>query len=258
MKLSRFTVLFHSLAGIAQLALLTPTAFAQGASSSNVLGQLSTAFSGAKVIQQIQLTGNATWHVGPVEDSGTATLTASSNGTSLMQLALASAGDRTESQAGSGLGASCQWAGADGVAHAIQSGACWRPALWFLPAFSFQPSLLPRELTVADLGIGTVGTSDTLLRHLQSQLLMSGASASVTADVAKWSKTDIYLNPTSLLPAVLAYSVRPDNGAPTAIAIEVHYSNYRTVNGIQIPFTIQRYVNGALQLEIQVSAAQIN
>jgi hypothetical protein len=87
---------------------------------------------------------------------------------------------------------------------------------------------------------------------------MSGASASVTADVAKWSKTDIYLNPTSLLPAVLAYSVRPDNGAPTAIAIEVHYSNYRTVNGIQIPFTIQRYVNGALQLEIQVSAAQIN
>jgi hypothetical protein len=57
---------------------------------------------------------------------------------------------------------------------------------------------------------------------------------------------------------VLAYSIHPDNGAPVAIAIEVHYSDYHAVNGVQIPFLIQRYVNGALQLEIQVSSAQIN
>ena len=118
--------------------------------------------------------------------------------------------------------------------------------------------MLPSELTVADLGTGTVGTSATLYRHLLSQWALTGVPASLTADVAQWSKTDIGLNPTSLLPEVLAYSVRPDNGAPLAIAMEVHYSNYRTVNGVEIPFTIQRYVNGALQLEIQVSAAQIN
>jgi hypothetical protein len=61
------------------------------------------------------------------------------------------------------------------------------------------------------------------------------------------------------LPAVLAYTVHPDNGAQgVTIAIEVHYSDYRTVNGVQVPFLIQRYVNGSLQLEISVSSAQIN
>lgn len=258
MKFSRFTILLQSLAGIMLFAWLAPAAFAQGASTANVLGQMSAAFSGVQVVQQIQLTGNATWYAGNTDDSGSVTLTASSNGKSQMQLALGSAGQRTESQTGSGSSASCQWAGADDIAHEIQSGACWRPALWFLPAFSFQSSMLPSELTVADLGTGTVGTSATLYRHLLSQWALTGVPASLTADVAQWSKTDIGLNPTSLLPEVLAYSVRPDNGAPLAIAMEVHYSNYRTVNGVEIPFTIQRYVNGALQLEIQVSAAQIN
>lgn len=258
MKLSRFAVIIHSLAGITLLALPMPTAFAQGASASNVLGQLSAAFSGVKVVQSVQLSGNATWYVGQEEDSGTVTLTAATNGALQMQLALASSGERTESQTGLGLSSSCQWAGADGVAHEIQSGSCWRPALWFLPAFSLQPSLLPANLTVSDLGIGTVGASTAPYRHLQSQWTVPSAPSSLAADVAQWSKTDIGLDQTSLLPAVLAYSVRPDNGASMAVAIEVHYSDYRAINGVRIPFTIQRYVNGALQLEIQVSAAQIN
>jgi hypothetical protein len=258
MKHSRFTVFIHSFAGIMLLALLTPAAFAQGASAANALGQLSMALSGGHAVQSVQLSGNATWHVGSQEDSGSVTLTASSNGSSQMQLSLASAGQRTESQIGSGSGASCQWAGNDGVAHAIQSGACWRPTLWFLPAFSLQPSLLPANLTVADLGTGTVGASATPYRHLQSRWTVTGAPASLTADVARWSKTDIGLNPTSLLPAVLAYSVRPDNGAPLAIAVEAHYSDYHDVNGVQIPFTIQRYVNGSLQLQISVRTAQVN
>lgn len=72
------------------------------------------------------------------------------------------------------------------------------------------------------------------------------------------STTDIGLDTVSLLPAVLAYSVHPDNGAPVSIAIEIHYSDYRTVSGVQIPFHIQRYVNGFLQLDILVSSAAVN
>ena len=239
--------------------LLTVSAVgAQTANGASALRQMSAAFAGARVVQQVELTGNATWYVGSQEDSGTVTMTASSNGTSQMQLALASAGERTESQTGSGFGASCQWAGADGVAHEIQSGACWRHGLWFLPSFSFQPSLLPSELAVTDLGIESAGASETAYRHLQGQSTVTNAVKDPVADLIQWTKTDLYLNPTSLLPAVLRYSVRPDNGAPVPIAIEVHYLDYRAVNGVKIPFTIQRYVNGALQLQIQLSAAQIN
>jgi hypothetical protein len=80
----------------------------------------------------------------------------------------------------------------------------------------------------------------------------------MSANLAQQSIMDLGLDPTTLLPAVLAYTVRPDNGAQTQIAIEIHYSSYQSVNGVQVPFHIQRYVNGALQLDILISSAQVN
>jgi hypothetical protein len=258
MRLSRSTSIAFFTAAITLLALTTPSAFSQAANATTVLEQLSAVFSGGKVVQQIQLSGNAIWHAGSMEDSGSVTLTASANGSSQMQLALATTGQKTESQIGSGLNATCQWSGNDGVSHAVHSVSCGRLVPWFLPALSLQPSLLPSSLGVVDLGMGTVGASANTYRHLRSQLILNGTSDAFTADAIQISKTDIGLNPASLLPAVLAYSVRPDNGAPVAIAIEVRYSDYRAVSGVQIPFIIQRYVNGSLQLEVHVSSAEIN
>ena len=249
--------------GIALITVLVVAAHAQGTSpksesASGALSRLSAAFSGGQVVQRIQLSGNATWHTGSLEDSGTVTLNASTDGSSQMQLLLAASGQKTESQAGSGLSAKCQWAGADGVAHEIHSGSCWRSALWFLPALSIQPSLLPGNLGAVDLGVGTVGASGNTYRHVQTQLTLSSLPDAMAMNIARLSTTDIGIDPVTLLPAVLAYSVRPDNGAQVAIAVEIHYSDYRVVNGVQIPFLIRRYVNGALQLEIRVSSAQIN
>jgi len=265
MKLPRFSRLFILFAGVLLFALSTTVAFAQGqedvpqgVSAGNVLGQLSAAFSGGKVVQKVQLSGNATWHAGSLEDTGTVTLTASSDGSSQMQLALDTTGQKTETQAGVATHANCHWAGADGIAHEVHSGSCWRPAVWFLPAFSLQPSLQPSNHVVIDLGTETIGSNVNVHRHLQSHLALIGASDALKADAARLSKTDISLDPVSFLPAVFAYTTRPDNGAPVTIAIEVHYSDYRTVNGVQVPFLIQRYVNGSLQLEISVSSAQIN
>jgi hypothetical protein len=72
------------------------------------------------------------------------------------------------------------------------------------------------------------------------------------------STTDLGLDPNSFLPAVLTYSIRPANAVFMPIAVEIRYSNYQAVDGVKIPFTIQRYVNGSLQLEITLSSAQIN
>jgi hypothetical protein len=119
-------------------------------------------------------------------------------------------------------------------------------------------SQLPSNLGVVDLGMGTVGASPTAYRHLQGQLDFSSLPNSLSTYLAQQGSSDLGLDPVTFLPMVLAYSIHPDNGAPVAIAIEVHYSDYHAVNGVQIPFLIQRYVNGALQLEIQVSSAQIN
>jgi hypothetical protein len=263
MSMSWFSRPRTFLLGIVLIVAHAPIALAQrtapqAGNASIVLGQLSTAFAGGQVVQSVQLSGNATWYAGSLEDSGTVSLTASTDGSSQMQLALATTGQRAESQTGAGASATCQWSGDNAVAHSVNPVNCWRPALWFLPALSLQPSLLPSYLGTVDLGSGTVGASTTVYRHLQSQLAFTGLPSTLTTQITQRSTTDLGLDPTSFLPAVLAYSVHPDNGAQISIAIQVLYSNYQTVNGVQIPFHIQRYVNGSLQLDILISSAQIN
>jgi hypothetical protein len=263
MKFSWFQRSIPFFLGITLLALPAPAAFAQvnasqEASAGTVLAQSSAAFSGNQVVQRVQISGDAAWYAGSLEDSGTIILTATANGSSQMQLSLAASGQKTETQTGSGTSANCQWAGNDGVAHNVDMGNCWRPVLWFLPSFSLQPSLLPSNLGITDLGAGTVGSGANVYRHLQSQLVASDLPATLATHITKRSTAHIGLNPSTLLPAVLTYSVHPDNGASIAIAIEVHYSDYRAVNGVLIPFLIQRYVNGSLQLEIHVTSAEIN
>ena len=180
------------------------------------------------------------------------------NWISQLQLSLSSSGTRTETQSGQGTDLACTWSGEDGIVHAIDPGNCWRPVIWFLPPLSLQPSLLPSYLGALDLGSGTVGFTTTSYRHLQGELVLPDLLGSLTSDIMQRSTADLGLDPASLLPAVLAYSIRPDNDAPIPIAIEIHYSNYRAINGVQIPFTIQRYINGSLQLEIDVTTAQVN
>ena len=265
MKVFRFPGLFLLFIGIAPFALSIPAVYSQEqdeppqrANARNVLGDLSTAFSVGKTIQNVRISGYASWYAGSLEDSGTVTLTASADGSSQMQLLLGGSGKRTETQAGVGSNATCSWAGADGITHEVRSGSCWRPVLWFLPALSLQTSSLSGSLRVVDLGMGTVGGSTNIHRHLQSQITLSDVPDALATDVMQQSKTEIGLDPISHLPTTLTYSVRPDSGAQVAIAIEVHYSDYRTVDGVQIPFLIQRYVNGSLQLEIHINSAEIN
>jgi hypothetical protein len=229
-----------------------------GTSAATLLNQLSTAFSGGNVVHQVKLTGTANWHVGSLEDTGTATLSAATNGSSQLELSLSSAGTRIETQTGQGADLTCTWAANDAAAHEVDPANCWRPVIWFLPPLSLQPSLLPSYLGAVDFGTGPVGFSAASYRHLQGALVLPNLKTKLTGDVMTRSTADLGLDPASLLPAVLAYSIRPDNGASIPISIEVHYSNYQTINGVKIPFTIQRYVNGSLQLEIAVSSAQVN
>jgi hypothetical protein len=229
---------------------------AQGENASAIIAELSQAFSKGKAIHNVQMSGTATWHAGSLEDSGTVDLTASTSGSSQMKLLLTASGGRIESQTGAGGSANCQWAGKDGKAHIASLNNCWKSNLWFLPAISLQPSLLPSELGIIDLGTGAVGSSGDEYRHIQSQLVLRDIPLALTADIMQQSTADLGLDPATFLPAVLTYSVRPDDGALSSIAIEIRYSNYRTVNGVQIPFLIQRYVNNCLQLEILVNSAQ--
>lgn len=151
MRRLKFSHVHSLILGVALLALAKyPTsaqqAASQGVNAQPLISQLAAVFSHGQVVQQVQLSGSATWYAGSLEDTGTVNLTASTSGSSQMQLALATTGSRTETSTGSGLNTTCQWAGADGVAHQIESGSCLRPALWFVPALSLSLRYYPAVL----------------------------------------------------------------------------------------------------------------
>ena len=58
------------------------------------------------------------------------------------------------------------------------------------------------------------------------------------------STEDMYLDGTSLLPVAFISNVHPDNDASTNIALEIDFSNYQVVNGVQIPMHVQRLISG--------------
>lgn len=228
----------------------------QPSDATAILQQVTQVFSGGKAIHQIQITGNAEWHAGGLNDSGSAALTATATGSAQMQLSLAKKGSWTESQTNVNAGMGCQWTGSDGIAHDGDALNCTRPAVWFLPSISLQSAMIPSEVGVADMGTNTVGSGT--YRHLQAQAVFSGMPSSSLDKFVQASTTDIGINPNTLLPSVLTYRIHPDNGAQVDIPVEIRYSNYQKVDGVEIPFLIQRYVNGSLQLEIQVTSAQIS
>lgn len=240
---------------LAGLCTCVATATAQ-ANAGPALAKLNQVVTAGQVINSVVFQGTANWYSGSLEDSGPVTLTASSSGASQMQISLSSQGVRTEAQSGQGSSQSCTWTGANGISHAVTLGNCWKPFVFFLPALSLQTGRTAASLGVADMGTGTLNA--TSYRHLQSQLVFSDTPTGITTDVMQSSTTDLWLDPVSVLPAALTYKIQPDSGSSTPISIEVRYSNYTLVQGIQIPFRIQRYINGSLQLDITVGNAQIN
>lgn len=210
----------------------------------------------AHPVTNVTLTGTADWYAGSLHDTGTATLTASSDGTSQVQLSLDKGGPRTETQSATGPSMKCQWSGADAKIHQKDYFNCLKPAVWFLPSLSLQSTAIPTSITVADLG--TESTPEGNRRHLQAQFSPT-AFAGDTNALAQLpsSSMDIEIDPNSSLPVALRYKVRPDSGADVKIPILVKFSDYRNINGVEIPYRIERYVNGTLQLQITLQSSQI-
>jgi RHS repeat-associated protein len=199
------------------------TATATVATTATV-SQISNALSPGKTLAQVQLTGNATWHAGSLEDTGTATLTAKASGELTMKLALSQKGQWTETQSAIGPMMSCGWSGADGVAHPLNRSSCIRSVVWFLPALSIQASGSTASLGVMDLG--TDATARGSFHQVQSHVVLARRSAAVTQMFAKVSQANLDLDPLTNLPRLLKFKTYPDSGSAVVIPIEVRYSGY--------------------------------
>jgi hypothetical protein len=204
-------------------------------------------------ITDITLTGSARRIAGSDDESGTVTLKALSGGTNRIDLSLSS-GPRIEIRSISTSGPSGSWSGPDGVAHAM----AYHNVVTdngLLPLFTIS-SILSNANSVLTL-IGPETRNGQSVIHLAAVQQFPSLTGDSTL-MQHLTKMDIYVDATTNLPASLVYNTHPDNNAGIDIPVEITYADYRAANGAQIPFHIQKYLNGSLFLDLQFATANLN
>jgi hypothetical protein len=104
--------------------------------------------------------------------------------------------------------------------------------------------------------VGAETRNDVTVQHIRSYLYQAGQIS--TLGPQQLSVMDFYLDATTLVPVALTFNTHPDDDANTNLLVEVDFSNYRTINGVAVPTHIQRYLQGNLIEDIDVSSASFN
>lgn len=217
-----------------------------------VLASAANAFSGSKPVQSVVITGTAHWTAGSTKDEGSVTLTAKATGENTAEFNFGN-GARVEKQSAISDTRTCSWSGKDGVEH-DDSTNCLIATIWFLPHLALQEAGLPTQLGVVGVGADTSDKTNAL--HIRHQLTVASTDQTVVTQVQSLSRTDLALDPASFLPTTLRYKMHTDGGADWNV--EVRYSSYKDISGVEIPMHIERYLNGSLQLSMDFDSAIAN
>ena len=232
-----------------------PRAAQAGAQASVLLTQALAALTGGAVVSDVTLTGSATAIAGSARESGEAALKALATGQGRMDLHLTS-GPRSEvvglGADGSPLGT---WIGSDSEPHPMAGHNACAPAAWFSPQV-FLSAVLSSSGYVATYS-GQASLNAAAVQHLVVAQQVSGTPAAV-ALAQSLSSTDVYLDAGTMLPVAITFNIRPDGNSNVNLPVRVQYSDYRTVNGAQVPFRLQKFVQNSLVLDVQVQTVAFN
>lgn len=207
---------------------------------------------GMNTVKDVTLTANVRRVAGSDDESGMATLEATSIGQARIDLSLASGrrGEVADLSTGSLAGS---WSGSDGTWHPAAMHNLLTDPSWFIPAF-----FMARALVAANYAVipADAQTKDGIaVEHFAVYQQAQGPSAQL---IESLSRMDIYLDSSTFLPVAIAFNIHPDNDALTDIPIEVKLSNYQNSQGILVPYHIQKYIQNGLALDVAVTSVQVN
>jgi hypothetical protein len=218
-----------------------------------LLQQSLAAFTGGHPLTDVTLTGTARRIAGSDDETGTATYQAVP-GTNRLDLSL-SGGARSEIANLTADPPVGSWSGPDGVSHTIafhnlQSRSSIFPA-FVLANLSASPNLV---LTL----VGQENKAEHSVYHLSASQQFPQMSAKRAVLAQHLTQMDVFLDASTLLPVALDFNTHPDDDAGRDIPIELLFSDYRTISGVQIPFRVQKFLNNGLTLDLQFQNAAIN
>ena len=206
---------------------------------------------GGTNVQGVSLSGTSESIAGSTDDTGSFTGNCTTGGSSQLNLQL-SGSSRTETrQITNGIPGG-SWIDGTGNKHAIVPHNLYSPSAWFCPL-----AALSQIVSAGNANIQFIGNEEkngATLAHFTVTSIPPGTGPSI-ALLTHLSQIDIFLDPQTSRPAVLDFNVHPDNDAGTDLPVEIRFTNYTAVNGVWIPFTIQRYLNSSLALTLQVQSA---
>src|ERR1041385_4139227 len=236
-------VLFVSFFAVAQTTVSDPQA-------QSLAVQSIAALSGGKAISDITLNATVISILGSDNQSGTATLTAKGLSSSRIDLNLSNGEIRSDVRANANGESGGGWKKGDGVSVAYADHNCRTDAAWFFPALSSLTQTTNPNFTFQYIGQELHGGVNTehirVFRQWQTALFQH------------LSTIDFYLDPTSALPLAIAFQMHPDVDAAIDVPAEVRFASYRPINGVLVPFHIQKMLNGGVILDLTVTSATPN
>jgi hypothetical protein len=187
-------------------------------------------------------------------ETGSGTFTAKGLNLSRTQITLSSATRTDTRNITNGIPAG-QWSvnGQPASTYALHN--CWTDAAWFFPAFSALAQWSNGNFVWSYVGSERHAGLNT--QHLRVVQLYPQDAKSLLA-VQRLSTTDFYLDPVSFLPLAVVSKVHPDQDMNTDIPVEIRFADYRSVQGVQVPFRVQKLLNGTLLLDLTVTSAVLN
>jgi len=240
------------------IVLLSSSAIAQSASPSinpqaTSILQLSLAsLVGNTPLQDLKLTGSAQWSTAPSDSSGPVTLEALSTNLSRIDVGVASITEVRDSSSSIPVG---WWKDAEGNVREMPTHNCWSPASWFLP-YGFITAALGNDAVV--LYVRRETQNGIAVDHVRYYRNVTAKTAAFAALLRQLTTVDLFLDVTTHLPVSVSFNLHPDEDINTDLPVEVRFSDYRVVNGIRVPFRIQRFLQGGLQFDATLDSAIVN
>jgi hypothetical protein len=226
------------------------TSATQGAT---LLSQSYKKLLGSVALTDATLTGSAEWIVGSDNETGSAVFK-TTGGAHRLDLVFRN-GTRSEFVSSSGGVLAGNWVGIDGSSHPIANHNLMVDTGWF-PATNLGNLISSSTAVLTYIGEEERNGASVVHISVSSQFpALSGDSAELMEHL---SQAEIFIDPSTQLPASYLYSAHPDDNALLDIPIEIRYSDYRNVSGALIPFHVQKYMNNTLILDLQFQSVSLN
>jgi hypothetical protein len=235
------------------------------------------ALTGGSPVTDVTMTGTVTANNGSTTQSGTITLVATVAGQSRVTVALPS-GTWISTQDFAASPRTSTSIGSNGVAQDAAPEELMGPSpAWFYPALVIGAAVPNNYVTayvdqetrngsaVHHVAIWPQAASSSPIQSFQAvgQQVLTGPAP---AQPLRPGQQELYLDSASLLPETLVFRVRgyraknssPDLTRPVSLSEEVHFSDYRQVQGRVAAFHIQMSIAGISLMDIQLSSVSFN